>query len=493
MPGQSTPTVTTTALVTSASTLLNSVTVSSPDGNLPDSVPGNDTATYSVSGNTGGQSADISVRKTRTLATLPVGEVETFAIEVVNAGPVTTTNVSVTDTLAQLMNSGAGPTGQGFISASIVANAATGVTCSNAASGANARQLSCTIATLPVCTAGVDCPVVTVQVRPGGNAGARTNQAFAISSQTADPSLGNNTGGTTYDVEARTDVTVSKTGAPNPATTGQNLTYIITASTIANGLSDAANVTITDTLPANVVFVSASPSTGSCSTAPAADSTTGPGNNQLVCNLGTITNGAQQTVTVVVRPLTITRQTTITNTVGVTTTTTEIDTANNSATAPIPVQNPGFDLLVNKSESVDPVAVGDNTVYTIAVTNLGPSAIENVVMTDTLPPTRLSYVSHTVPAGGTCSTVPTVGQIGGTLTCSFPTLPAGATRNFTVTMRGVIKGVVNNNVSVSSDETLLGFDSNTANNTDSETTTVRTRADMEVVSKIARPSSAARR
>jgi uncharacterized repeat protein (TIGR01451 family) len=488
LPGQATPTIVTTGLVTAPSTLQNSVTVSSPNGNLVDVVPGNNTATYSVGSSTGAQSADISVIKTRTLATVLAGDVETFAIEIVNAGPVGSSNVIMSDTIAQLMNSGSGPTGQGFISASIAANSASGVACFNAPSGANARQLSCTIATLPVCTAGVNCPVVTVQVRPGGNAGPRSNQASAISTTTADPVLGNNIGATTYDVIARTDVTVTKIGSPNPATAGQDLTYIIAASSIGNGLSDAANVTITDTLPANVVFVSATPTAGTCSTAPAANSTTGPGNNQLVCNLGTVPNGAQQTVSVVVRPLTTTRLTTLVNTVGVTTTTPETDTTNNSASVSVPVQNPGFDLLVNKSESVDPVAVGDNTVYTIAVINLGPSAIENVVMTDTMPTTRLSFVSFTVPSDGACGTVPAVGQIGGIFRCSFAKLPAGATRNITVTMRGAAKGTVTNNVVVTSDESALGFDSNTANNSDGESTTVRTRADMEVVSKVASPN-----
>lgn len=488
LPGQSTPIVTTTALVTAPNTLQNSVTVSSPDANLPDSVPGNDTATYGVDSSPGGESADLSVIKTRTLATLPVGEVETFAIEIINAGPVTSTNISVSDTLSNLINSGAGPTGQGFLSAAFVANAASGVTCSSTPVGGTARQLSCTIASLPVCTAGVDCPVVTVQVRPGGNAGARTNAAFAVSTSTADPSLTNNTGTTTYDVEARTDVTVAKSGTPNPAFAGQTLTYVITASTVANGLSDAAAVTITDTLPPDMVFLSATPSTGSCSSAPAVNSVTSPANDQLVCNLGTIANGAQQTVQVVVRPLTDTRLTTTTNTVDVTTTTTETDTTNNTAAAVVPIQNPGFDLLVNKSESVDPVAVGGDTVYTLAVINLGPSAIENVVMTDTLPPTRLAYVSHTVPSDGTCSVIPAANQIGGTFECSFATLPAGATRNITLTMRGTVKGIVTNNVTVTSDETVLGFDSNPANNSDAEATTVRTRADMEVVSKIASPN-----
>ena len=269
---------------------------------------------------------------------------------------------------------------------------------------------------------------------------------------------------------------------------GQNLTYVVTATNIANGLSQAAAVTITDTLPDDVTFISATPSAGTCGTTPAASSTTGVGNNQVVCNLGTLNNGAQQTVTIVVRPNAVTRGTTLTNNVSVSTSTAETDPGNNSASVNTLVQDPALDLLINKVDSVDPLAVGDNTVYTVTVTNQGPSAAENVVITDTLPTTRLNFQSNTVPAGGSCPTVPVVGSTGGTLVCNLPVLAAGQMRSFTVTLAGVAKGVDTNSVSVSSTETAAGFDTNAANNTASETTTVRTKADMQVVSKT--PSAA---
>ena len=143
-------------------------------------------------------SADIAVRKTATLASLPSGDIQTFAIEVTNAGPTASTNVSLTDNLLNLINSSVGATGAGFIDAVVTPGLASGASCSTAAAGANGRQLSCSIATLPVCTTGADCPVVTVRVRPGGDAGARTNTASAISNTTADPALGNNSAVANY-------------------------------------------------------------------------------------------------------------------------------------------------------------------------------------------------------------------------------------------------------------------------------------------------------
>ena len=205
-----------------------------------------------------------------------------------------------------------------------------------------------------------------------------------MSQGTADPDPTNNASIATYDVTARADVTVTKVASPSPVPAGQNLTYVLTTTNLQNGLSAADNVTITDTLPSNVVFLSAVPASGSCGTAPAAGSVTSGANNQLVCNLGTLANGVQRTVIVMVRPMFVTRSTTLTNVADVTTSTPEVTTANNQATVATPVAAPITDLLVNKTDDVDPVAVSDLTTYTISATNLGPSAAENVDVTDTL-------------------------------------------------------------------------------------------------------------
>lgn len=472
--GATTPAVTLNTTATATGSIANSMTVSSPDANIADTNPGNDTATYTVTGSNGPNTADIQVSKTAS-GPVAAGDVLTYTITVTNAGPTTATNIALTDSLTSLINDAVGPTGAGFVSVS-----STGPTvCTTSSGGATTRNLSCPIASL----ASGASETFTVQVRPGGNGGNRSNTAQAISSDTADPNLANNSATVTSTVDSRADVTVTKTATLAAVAAGQDLTYVVTATNLANGLSQAQNVSITDTLPNSLTFVSASPSSGFCSTTPTANSTTGPGNNQVSCNLGTLNNGAQQTVTIVVRPNNATRGSSITNGVSVATTTTEIDTTNNSASVVTSVQNPALDLSINKTESVDPLAVGDNTVYTVTVTNQGPSAAENVVITDTLPPTRLSYQSHTPPAGGSCSTVPAVNSTGGTLVCQVPYLPAGQSRSLTVTMQGIAKGVATNTASVSSDESLLGFDTNAVNNSVTENTTVRTKADVAVVSK----------
>ncbi len=476
-PGASTPSAVINAEATAPGTIVNSMTVSSPDANIEDGNPGNDTTTTTVEGSEGNASADISLNKSASLATLQAGDVQTFTLEVVNAGPETSRDIEVTDTFSRLINNNIGATDAGYIAEVVTANAASGVSCSTANAGGFGRRLTCDIAELPVCTAGNDCPVITVQVRPGGDPGARTNTASVISPTTADPNLGNNGDSAGFDIEARTDVTVSKVGSPDPVAAGQELTYVLTASA-ARGYSRAEAVTVTDTLPDDVTFISASPSTGSCSSQPAVGSTTGAGNNQVVCDLGTIEADAQQTVTIVVRPNTATRNTTLTNTASVATDTPEADTTNNDATSAVEVSDPVLDLLVNKTDSIDPVAVGQDTVYTISVTNRGPSAAENVVVTDDMPASGLAFRSHTIPSDGSCSSVPAVDSVGGQLVCSFPVLPASQSRQIQITARGTAKGTATNNASVASDES--GSDTNPGNDTTDERTTVRTRADLAI-------------
>ena len=77
---------------------------------------------------------------------------------------------------------------------------------------------------------------------------------------------------------------------------------------------------------------------------------------------------------------------------------------------------------------------------------------------------------------------------GGTLTCSFPVVLAGETKTVTITALGTDKGTTTNSASVSSDELAAGFDTNAGNNLATEDTTVRTKADVEVTSKVATPN-----
>jgi uncharacterized repeat protein (TIGR01451 family) len=91
-------------------------------------------------------------------------------------------------------------------------------------------------------------------------------------------------------VEVHPDLALEKSAAPEPAVTGEPLTYELVVTN--NGPPSASNVTLVDMLPASVTFVSANASQGSCSEAAGV----------VTCTLGTLGNGAQATVEIVVLP-----------------------------------------------------------------------------------------------------------------------------------------------------------------------------------------------
>ncbi|MCG7573224.1 hypothetical protein MHM39_06560 [Phaeobacter sp. CNT1-3] len=469
-----------TGEVVSAGTITNGLNITTQNANLVDANTANDVNSHTVTSVASVSSADISLIKSASADPVIAGQVQTYTLEVVNPSAVTSLDIDVTDTLANLINNGVGATDQGLISISTSAGVATGVACSSTATAATRRQLTCRIDSLPQCSAATDCPVITVAVRPGGNAGTYTNTARAVSQTTPDPDLDNNSGSASYTLTPRADMTVVKTATPDPVAAGQPLTYVITAQNLANGLSQAENVQISDTLPAGLTFLSASGPGATCGTQPDPANPTGPGNNSIVCDLGTISNGGQRAVTVQVQPNNVTRSTNITNAASVTTSTTETDLTNNSDSVSVAVAVPNTDILINKVDNIDPVTVGDTAIYTITVTNAGPSASENPSISDTLPNSRVSYQSHTVSGAGTCSSVPAVNSFGQTLACSWPNLPAGDSETVTVTVLATAKGTLSNTATVSSDEIVGGWDRIASNNTSTQVTTVRTRADMQI-------------
>src|SRR5262249_10541459 len=88
---------------------------------------------------------------------------------------------------------------------------------------------------------------------------------------------------------ATANLALTKTASPNPGITLSNLTYRIIATN--NGPSPATNVSVTDNLPPGITFVSATPTQGTCT-----------GQPNLICNLGSLANGASAIVNVIVTP-----------------------------------------------------------------------------------------------------------------------------------------------------------------------------------------------
>lgn len=85
--------------------------------------------------------------------------------------------------------------------------------------------------------------------------------------------------------QAGADLSIVVVDTPDPVPQGGTLMYVIT---VLNGGPEAAtNVTLTDSLPGGVEFLSASPSQGTCT-----------GTATVVCILGDVANGAAVTVSI---------------------------------------------------------------------------------------------------------------------------------------------------------------------------------------------------
>jgi uncharacterized repeat protein (TIGR01451 family) len=128
-------------------------------------------------------------------------------------------------------------------------------------------------------------------------------------------------------------------------------------------------------------------------------------------------------------------------------------------TAQVTVTGPatGADLSIKKSDSPDPVFVGNKLTYTLKVSNAGPETAVDVTTDDVLP-SGLTFVS----ASDGCTFTE------GDVTCSLGDLESGASTSVTIVVTADSAGVVSNTASVSSDTD----DPVTHNNADTAKTTV---------------------
>ena len=218
--------------------------------------------------------------------------------------------------------------------------------------------------------------------------GTITNTA-RVTSTTPDPNPANNMGTAVITVLPVSNLAadlafVSKTASPDPVMVGTPLAYDLTF--VNNGPDVATNITVTDTLPAGVTFVSAS---AGCSEA----------QGTVTCGFGNLGSGTHFGPTIVVIPTVVG---TIINTAQVTSSTPDPNPANNVGTVVttvLPVSNPVADLaFVSKTASPDPVLVGTPLTYNLNFVNTGPGTATNITVTDTLP-AGVTFVS----ASGGCS------------------------------------------------------------------------------------------
>jgi uncharacterized repeat protein (TIGR01451 family) len=385
--------VTVTVTAPASGTLTNTASASSPTVD-PNSTNNITPPVITMVTNSALPQADVAVFKTGPTSGV-AGSNLTYTVTVTNNGPSTATNVVVSDLL---------PAGFTFVSASpssTVSNNLVSWPAINLAKNA------------------VSNFTVTAVSAAGGNF---TNIAFATSG-TFDPNPNNNNG-TLTNAQVRTtvtslaDVAVFKTGSTN-INAGSVMVYTITATNM--GPSTASNVVVKDNLPAGVTFQSAS---GSYTLS----------NNVVIWPGVTLTNGASVNFTLM---MTAPVGGSFVNVALGTSDTPDPNMNNNNGTATgsrvSTSVTPVADLIVLLSGSAN-VTVGNGLVYTIVVTNGGPSTASNIVVQDNL------------PAGLTFNSASASGSFSNNI-ITWPTIPAltnGGATNFTISVTAPNVGVFTN-------------------------------------------------
>lgn len=178
----------------------------------------------------------------------------------------------------------------------------------------------------------------------------------------------------------------------------------------------------------------------------------------VVASITNLNAGASATVVEVMTP---NAAGSLTNTASVSAALIDLVPGNNTNYIVTSVTNAVADVSIATTASAGTVVTGSNLVYTISVTNLGPDAALNVMVTNFLP-AGLSAVS---PSFGTV--------VGNTLTCSLGNLAAGAGVVITVNAHApAVVGTITNIATV----TTTSAEANAADNIASVSTVVRAPA-----------------
>jgi uncharacterized repeat protein (TIGR01451 family) len=334
-----------------------------------------------------------------------------------------------------------------------------GWTCITPAVGGTG-SVNCSGSTLAA-GASVSMPM-TLKVNPAAVAGTTITATATVSNSTpTDSYLPNNTSSVVATVvaAASADVAITISNSPNPVSPAENYTYTVGARN--NGPTAAANVSVSIPLPAGTNFQSlAVPAGWSCVT-PAIGS-----GGTITCTIASLASGATATFLPVVQVNPTTAAgTTLNITSTISTTTTETIVSNNSAsTSNLVVARTNADLAIVKTDSPDPVGVGQFITYRLTITNNGPAISTNVIVNDPLP-AQVNFVSANTSIGACSNNLPTTPT---TIACSLGTLEVGNSQFVDVVVQANTTGSVVNTATVSGTEP----DPITSNNSSSATTTV---------------------
>ncbi|MCC6769990.1 MAG: DUF11 domain-containing protein [Gemmatimonadaceae bacterium] len=375
--------------------------------------PGNDSDTVPIGGGT--PQIDLETTKSASSTAFSVGQPASYTIIVRNiSGVPTTVPITVTDAVpAQL---------------TLVSASGTGWTCS-----ISGQLLTCTYAGILQPGAAA---VVTVNVIPLP-AAIPSVRNIAVGTSPEDFNPANDTSTVNTPVGGVVDLSLQKesVGAFQIGQTGRyNLTIRNTGSIAA-----AAPITVRDTLPAGLTFVSATGTGWACSVS-----------GSIVTCIRSTALAAGETSTielqVTVGALAIPQ---VSNCATVSGTNETGTLANNQGCATTPVAGRPT-LEITKSVSKADAQIGDVLDYTVVVRNTGTANLANAIVVDTLP-LGFAYEGRTARVGGVVIADP-AGAPGPRLTFAIGAVNVGTpvTLTYRVRIAATAKLGVNTNVAVAS-------------------------------------------
>jgi uncharacterized repeat protein (TIGR01451 family) len=376
--------------------------------------------------------ADLSIDITAGPDPVAASSTLTYTIEVANLGGLDAADVEVVQRL---------PPGN------VTFQSATGIgwTC-----GAAGQLVTCTRAALLV-GAG---PSIVVKVTTPPTGGSLTSTA-TVDAVTPDPDAVNDEVSTTTLVLTPADLAIAISDAPDPVAAGGTLTYAITVSNAGPAIS--SSITVADSLPAGVSFVSASGPGWACSAI----------DRDVTCLHVALAPAASSQISLVVTAPT--SGGTVTNTASVSAMTPDGNQANNQATATTTV-NAAADLAIAIADSPDPVFGSGQLRYAIDVTNLGPNTASGIAVSNGLPAGNVTFVS----ASGSGWTCQPAGQV---VSCTRPSLLVGAAPTITITVQAPSESTT---LTDTATVTTTSSDLEPSNNTATVLTSVLSAADLSV-------------
>jgi uncharacterized repeat protein (TIGR01451 family) len=299
----------------------------------------------------------------------------------------------------------------------------------------------------------------------------------ALPQGATDPAPGNNSSIDSNPILPLADLTITKSGTPNPYAPGQPITYTITVTNL--GPADVSNARVQDVLPPEL----AGPFSWTCAAS-------GPGASCVPAGTGSIDTlvslaSGTSVVFTLTGPAPPTAQQDLANTATVTAPAdvTDLVPGNNRTTTTTPAPLTA-NLRLSKTSLPTPYIPAAPILTTIIVSNDGPDDVVNARVLD-IPPPGLTESSWQCVAtgGGACGVSSGAGHID-----TFVTLPSGAVATFTISSTApTTPGVVLVNTATVTPPAGV-FDPNPADNEHTDANPVSPAPDLQIT-KQALPAS----